>query len=85
MTTSGMNGKTCLVTGATSGVGLKTAEGLAAAGARIVVAGRNEQKVAALVARLGPDTGSHVADLSNQDDGTASRTRCRSATTGSTF
>ena len=68
MTMSGMNGKTCLVTGATSGVGLKTAEGLAAAGARIVVAGRNEQKVAALVARLGPDTGSHVADLSNQDD-----------------
>ncbi len=68
MATNGMNGKTCLVTGATSGVGLKTAEGLSAAGARVIVAGRNEQKVAALAARLGPDTGSHVADLSNQDD-----------------
>lgn len=68
MATNGMNGKTCLVTGATSGIGLKTAEGLAAAGAHIVVVGRNEQKVAALVAKLGPATGSHVADLSNRDD-----------------
>ena len=63
-----MNGKTCLVTGATSGIGLKTAEGLAAAGARVVVAGRNEKKVAALATRLGAGTGSHVADLSKQDD-----------------
>ena len=68
MTTGGINGKTCLVTGATSGIGLKTAQGLAAAGARVVVAGRNEQKVSALAAKLGPETGSHVADLSNQDD-----------------
>ncbi len=68
MTTGGMKGKTCLVTGATSGIGLKTVEGLAAAGARVVVAGWNEQKVAELAARLGPGTGSHVADLSNQDD-----------------
>ena len=68
MTTSGMAGKTCLVTGATSGIGLKTVEGLAAAGARVIVVGRNEQWVAALAARLGPETGSHVVDLSNQDD-----------------
>ncbi len=68
MTTNGMDGKTCLVTGATSGVGLKTAEGLAASGARVVIVARNEQRVSALAAKLGPETGSHVADLSNQDD-----------------
>ena len=63
-----MDGETCLVTGATSGIGLKTAEGLAAAGARLIVVGRNEQWVSALAARLGPETGSHVADLSSQAD-----------------
>lgn len=63
-----MDGKTCLVTGATSGIGLKTAEGLAAAGARLVVVGRSEQRVSALAEKLGPQTGSHVADLSSQSE-----------------
>ena len=63
-----MKGKTCLVTGATSGIGLKTAEGLAAMGARVIVVGRNESWVTALAARLGPETGAHVVDLSIQAD-----------------
>lgn len=68
MTAGDMKGKTCLVTGATSGIGLKTAEGLAALGARVIVVGRNAPWVTALAARLGPETGAHVVDLSSQAD-----------------
>ncbi len=39
-----MAGKTCLVTGATSGIGKVTAAALASQGAELIVAGRNPQK-----------------------------------------
>ncbi len=39
-----MNGKTVVVTGATAGLGLETARALAAAGARVVLAGRGETR-----------------------------------------
>lgn len=39
-----MDGKVCLVTGATSGIGLATATGLAALGATVVLTGRNASK-----------------------------------------
>lgn len=42
-------GKTAVITGANSGLGLRTAEALAAAGARVVLACRNEIKAAAAV------------------------------------
>lgn len=50
---SRFNGKTVLVTGGTSGIGLATARAFAAEGARVVVTGRDAQALAAAGATLG--------------------------------
>jgi NAD(P)-dependent dehydrogenase (short-subunit alcohol dehydrogenase family) len=47
-----MVGKTCVITGATSGVGRAAAEALAAMGARIVMVARKKQRGEAMLARL---------------------------------
>ncbi len=44
--------KVAIVTGASQGIGRDTALALAEAGAKVVVAARNEQKLAALVAEI---------------------------------
>ena len=41
-----LSGKTALVTGSSEGLGLAMARGLAAAGARLILNGRDEQKLA---------------------------------------
>ena len=48
-----LSGKVAIVTGGNGGIGLAMAKGMAAAGASIVVAGRNAEKNAAAVAALG--------------------------------
>jgi NAD(P)-dependent dehydrogenase (short-subunit alcohol dehydrogenase family) len=50
--------KLCVVTGATSGIGLATAHQLAALGAKVVVVGRNPATAGAAVEQLRRDTGS---------------------------
>lgn len=60
-----------LVTGATDGIGLITAQELARTGAQVVVTGRNPEKGAAAVARIRAATGNEAvaylnADLSSQ-------------------
>jgi NAD(P)-dependent dehydrogenase (short-subunit alcohol dehydrogenase family) len=48
-----MSGRTALVTGATSGLGLETARALASRGARVLVAGRDAGRTAAAVDQAG--------------------------------
>jgi NAD(P)-dependent dehydrogenase (short-subunit alcohol dehydrogenase family) len=67
-----MQGKTCLITGATSGIGLVTARELARQGARVVLVGRNPDKSAAAVEQIRAQTGNRLveallADLSSQE------------------
>ncbi|CAI1105554.1 3-hydroxybutyrate dehydrogenase [Serratia marcescens] len=59
-----VQGKTALVTGSTSGIGLGIASVLAAAGARVILNGFGDVAQAqAQVARLGAEPGYHGADL----------------------
>lgn len=58
-----MEGKICMVTGATSGLGLVTAQALAQQGATVIVAGRNPEKGAAAVAHIQQETGNSSVDL----------------------
>ena len=57
-----LTGKTALVTGSSQGIGHALAEGLAGAGARVVLNGRDEAKLAAAQARL-EKTGAAVTTL----------------------
>ncbi|CAN5427836.1 SDR family oxidoreductase [soil metagenome] len=48
-----LTGKTALVTGSTAGIGVAIAERLAAEGAEVIVAGRNQSKLDAAAAKVG--------------------------------
>jgi NAD(P)-dependent dehydrogenase (short-subunit alcohol dehydrogenase family) len=66
-----MHGRICVVTGATSGIGLVTAQVLARQGATLIVIARNAERGAATVSRIQQETGNPavelmVADLSAQ-------------------
>jgi NAD(P)-dependent dehydrogenase (short-subunit alcohol dehydrogenase family) len=58
-----MAGKTCLVTGANSGIGKETALGLARMGARVVLVCRNRQKGELALSEIQRETGSTGLDL----------------------
>jgi len=58
-----MTGKTCLVTGANSGIGKETALGLARLGARVVLVCRNQQKGEEALGDIRRETGSSSLDL----------------------
>ena len=69
----GMEGKTCLITGASDGIGYIAARELARQGARVVVVGRNVFKTDDAVSRIIEETGNRnvrylLADLSSQED-----------------
>ncbi|MBO9449946.1 SDR family NAD(P)-dependent oxidoreductase [Tropicibacter sp. R16_0] len=60
--------KTILITGATDGIGLLTAQALAAEGHRILLHGRNAAKLEAAAKTVGGTTEQYLADLSNMAD-----------------
>ncbi len=73
MNDTSMQGKVCLVTGATSGIGQETARALADRGATVVIVGRNSAKVTQTVTAIQAATGNQdvtglVGDLSVQAD-----------------
>lgn len=67
-TTPNLNGKICLITGATNGIGMETALALARIGATVVIAGRDSARTAATRAEIqnksgNPTVHALVADL----------------------
>ena len=68
-----MQGKTCLITGGSDGIGYAAAREMARMGAAVVIVGRNDSKTAAAVERIVGETGNSevrymLADLSSQTD-----------------
>jgi 3-oxoacyl-[acyl-carrier protein] reductase len=61
----GLEGKVCVVTGASRGIGLETCRGLAGAGARVLMVARDEQALVAAAGELGADY--LAADITDAD------------------
>lgn len=66
-----MTDRVCVVTGASSGIGRRTALDLAAAGAKVCVAARRRERLESLVTEMGGPAAGHslvVTDVSNRAD-----------------
>jgi NADP-dependent 3-hydroxy acid dehydrogenase YdfG len=64
-----LNGKNCLVTGASAGIGAATARALATSGARVVLAARRRERLDALAREIGGDV--LAFDVRSADEVTA--------------
>jgi NAD(P)-dependent dehydrogenase (short-subunit alcohol dehydrogenase family) len=65
MTTKRLAGKTALITGGSSGIGLVTAQLFAAEGARVAITGRDGDKLDRARREIGPNALAAVADVSD--------------------
>lgn len=63
-----LDGKVCIVTGATSGIGRATAERFVAEGATVVLAGRRAELGASIAAALGPSASFVRTDVADEED-----------------
>ncbi|KXF56457.1 short-chain dehydrogenase [Rhodococcus sp. SC4] len=63
-----LHGKTAVVTGGTTGIGLSSARALARAGARVVVIGRRDNELQAAVEAIGPTALGVRGDVTDQKD-----------------
>lgn len=75
--------KVCVVTGASSGIGRRTAVDLATAGARVCAAARREPELAALVTELGGPAAGHTYKVTDVSD--RSQIKALVAHVGSTY
>lgn len=64
-----LSGRTAIVTGASSGLGVETARALAQAGARVVLPGRSPDKLAEAVADIRATTGNDAVEAAEMDLG----------------
>lgn len=65
MTTKRLAGKTALITGGSSGIGLVTAQLFTAEGARVAITGRDGDKLDRARREIGPNALAAVADVSD--------------------
>lgn len=63
-----LSGKTAVVTGGTSGIGLATARAMATEGAHVFLTGRNQQGIDDAVSAIGGSAIGIRSDITNQDD-----------------
>jgi len=63
-----LHGKTALITGGSSGIGLAAAKALRANGARVAITGRSQEKLDLAAAEIGGDAVAIRADVSSLDD-----------------
>ena len=64
-----LSGKVAVITGGTSGIGEATAEAFVREGARVVIAGRSEEKGKVIADRLGESAVYQRADVLEEDEG----------------
>lgn len=75
-----LSGRTFLVTGANTGIGKETVRGLAGRGARVVLAGRSEDKTRAAMKAIADDTGNSDLDYLALDLGDLASVRTAAET-----
>lgn len=75
-----LSGKTFLVTGANTGIGKETVRNLAGRGARVVMAGRSEEKNREAIREIAADTGNSDLDWIPLDLGDLASVRAAAAT-----
>jgi len=63
-----LEGKIAVITGGTSGIGEATAELFAAEGAKVVIAGRSEEKGTRIANRLGPNVVYQKTDVGKEEE-----------------
>ncbi len=63
-----LDGKVALVTGGTGGIGLPLSQALAAAGAKVAIVGRSQERTAAAAAEIGGDAHAIAADVTVREE-----------------